>query len=192
MHNACTQIRLQSDSVTWEWCRINRPHATLDHQVILDGMLNFASGFKGTLVTESMLVRGLNDTDQAANELGGYLKTVNPDIAYLSVPTRPPSEKSVCAPDEVTLNRIIQVIKQQVNHLELMTGYEGNAFASTGNVADDLLSITAVHPIREEAVHALLVKTGTGWNLVERLIRERHLIQTEYEGRKFYVRRLLQ
>ena len=139
-----------------------------------------------------MLVKWLNDTDQAANELGGFLKMLNPDIAYLSVPIRPPSEKSVCAPDEATLNRIFQVINQQVNHLELMTGYEGNAFASTGNLIDDLLSITAVHPMREEAVQALLAKTGAGWNLVEMLIKEHHLIQTDYEGRKFYVRRPLQ
>lgn len=174
------------------WRRINRPHTALDHQAILDGMLNFASEFKGTLVTESMLVKGLNDTDQAANELGGFLKKLDPDIAYLSVPTRPPSEKSVFAPDEATLNRIFQIINQQVTYLELMTGYEGNAFASTGNVTEDLLSITAVHPMREEAVQALLAKTGTGWNLVERLIKEHHLMQTEYEGRRFYVRGLLQ
>jgi len=35
-------------------------------------------------------------------------------------------------------------------------GYEGNAFASTGNVEEDLLSITAVHPMREEGVKKLL------------------------------------
>jgi len=174
------------------WRQINRPHPALDHQAILDGMLSFAGGFKGTLVTETMLVKNLNDRDQAANDLGSFLKKLDPDIAYLTVPTRPPSEKGVYAPDEASLNRTFQIIHQQVDHLELMTGYEGNAFASTGNVAEDLLSITAVHPMREEAVQALLAKTGAGWNLVERLIKEQNLMQTEFEGRKFYIRRFPQ
>ncbi len=174
------------------WRRINRPDATLDHQAILDGMMSFAGEFKGTLVTESMFVMGLNDTEKAANEIGSFLSKLEPKTAYLSVPTRPPAEKNVSSPDESTLNRIFQIINKQVIHVELMTGYEGNAFSSTGNVMEDLLSITAVHPMREEAVQALLSKTRTNWSLVERLIKEHKLLQTEYEGRKFYVRRLRQ
>jgi len=174
------------------WRRINRPQVALDHQAILDGMLCFARKYTGILATESMLVRGLNDSDQVANDLGAFLVKMNPNIAYLSVPTRPPSEKSVYAPDETTLNRVFQIINQQVSHLELMADYEGNAFSSTGNVAEDLLSITAVHPMREDAVQALLNKTGADWDLVKRLVEEHLLVQTEYGRRKFYVCRLPQ
>ncbi len=184
-------VSLKIDAVQDElWREINRPHASLNHQSILDGMLSFASEFKGALATESMLIKGLNDTDQAASELARFLKRLDPDIAYLSVPTRPPAESCIHAPDEAVLNRIFQIINQHVDHLELMTGYEGNAFASTGNLAEDLLSITAVHPMREEAVRELLAKSGTDWALVEKLIAEGRLLQTEYEGRKFYVRHL--
>ena len=58
---------------------------------------------------------------------------------------------------------IFQIISQQVNSVELITGYEGNAFASTGNIAEDLLAITSVHPMREEAVRVLLAKSGEDW-----------------------------
>ncbi|MFO8079490.1 MAG: hypothetical protein R6V07_04200 [Armatimonadota bacterium] len=40
--------------------------------------------------------------------------------------------------------------------MKVLIGYEGNAFASTGNVAEDILSITAVAPMRREAVQDLL------------------------------------
>lgn len=172
------------------WRRINRPHSSLNHQAILEGMLTFAKDFKGTLATESMLVSGLNDNDQAANELAGFLGKLAPNIAYLSIPTRPPTEKGIHAPNEATLNVFYQVMSKQVDNVELMTEYEGNAFASTGNVAEDLLAITSVHPMREEAVRELLSKAGSDWHLVEKLIDGHQLIQTEYEGRKFYVRRL--
>jgi wyosine [tRNA(Phe)-imidazoG37] synthetase (radical SAM superfamily) len=150
----------------------------------------FTDGFTGTLATESMIVRGLNDDDQAANDLAGFLGKLGPDMAYLSVPTRPPAENSVRAPLEATLNRIYQIISGQVNNLQLLTGYEGNAFASTGDVVEDLLSITSVHPMREAAVRELLDKTGSHWRVVEKLIADEQLKQTEYEGIKFYVRRI--
>ena len=170
------------------WRRINRPHPSLNHQAILDGMLAFAGDFKGLLATESMIVKGLNDNDQTANDLASFLGKLGPDIAYLSVPTRPPAEKSVHAPDEAILNCVYQIISRKVENLELLTSYEGNTFASTGDVTEDLLSITSVHPMREEAVRKLLDKTGTHWRVVEQLIADERLKMTEYEGRKFYVR----
>lgn len=178
-------VSLKVDAIEEDlWRRVNRPHQSLDHQAILDGMLAFAGDFKGTLATESMLLRGLNENDRAASQLADFLGKLKPNRAYLSISTRPPAEKGVHAPNEATLNRIYQIISQQVSHLELITEYEGNAFASTGDVAEDLLSITSVHPMRDEAVQELLTKTGTDWHLVEQLIEGRRLMQTEYEGRK--------
>ena len=172
------------------WQHVNRPHASLNHQSILDGMLTFAKDFSGILATESMFIRAVNDHDKAVIDLADFLGTLKPDRTYLSIPTRPPAEKNVHAPDEATLNRIFQIISQQVNHLEMITGYEGNAFASTGNIAEDLLSITSVHPMREEAVRELLAKSGADWQQVTQLINEGQLIQTEYEGQIFYVHRI--
>ena len=172
------------------WQQVNRPCPSLNHQSILDGMLIFAKNFSGTLATESMFIRGLNDHDKAVNALADFLGTLKPDRTYLSIPTRPPAEKNIHAPDEATLNRIFQIISQQVNHVELITGYEGNAFASTGNIAEDLLAITSVHPMREEAVKALLAKSGANWEQVTQLINQGQLIKTEYNGQIFYVRHI--
>jgi wyosine [tRNA(Phe)-imidazoG37] synthetase (radical SAM superfamily) len=133
-------------------------------------------------------VSGLNDDDSAAGMLAEFLVELAPDQAYLSIPTRPPSEKTVKAPDEDTLNRFFQIVSRQVKNLELLTGYEGNAFASTGDVAEDLLAITAVHPMREEAVSELLAKDGAHWRLVDRLVADGQLKRTEYQGRIFYIR----
>ena len=59
-----------------------------------------------------------------------------------------------------------------------------------GNIEDDLLSITAVHPLREEAVSELLVRAGAGWPVVHRLIAHGQLVETEHEGYTFYMRKL--
>jgi wyosine [tRNA(Phe)-imidazoG37] synthetase (radical SAM superfamily) len=170
------------------WKDINRPHASLNHESILEGMRRFAAEYQGLLVTESMLLQGLNDSDQAARGLANFLDMLSPKTAYLSVPTRPPAERDSHAPDERALNRVYQIIHEKFSQLELLTGYEGNAFVSTGNVAEDLLSITSVHPMREDAVQSLLDRTDIGWELVEQLLKHRQLIKTEYGGQIFYVR----
>ena len=74
--------------------------------------------------------------------------------------------------------------------MEYLIGYEGNAFAFTGNVEEDLLSITSVHPMREDAVSEFLARAGGDWSVIHRLIAQERFIEMEYEGRKFYMRKL--
>jgi hypothetical protein len=44
--------------------------------------------------------------------------------------------------------------------------------------------------MREEAVSDFLTQAGTDFSLIRNLIKRRQLVETEYKGRKFYVRRL--
>ena len=65
------------------------------------------------------------------------------------------------------------------------------AFGTTGDVEADLLAITSVHPMREDAVRTLLAESGGDWNRVERLLEKGALAEVLYRGQKFYVRRFL-
>jgi hypothetical protein len=67
--------------------------------------------------------------------------------------------------------------------------YEGNAFALTGDVVEDLLAITAVHPMRKDAMQDFLERAGANWSIVETLIAEDQLSETEHGGQKFYKRK---
>lgn len=109
-------------------------------------------------------------------------------MAYIAVPTRPPVEKWVCPPSEVAALRAYAIFREAVERVELLTGYEGDAFAFTGDAERDLLSITAVHPMREDALAAFLARAGADWGLVARLVAQGLLVETEYRGRRFYRR----
>ncbi len=172
------------------WQRVSRPHGRLTLAPILEGSFEFAEAYDGDLVTETMLVEGVNDGEEHLRAIAGYLAGLRPSTAYLSIPTRPPAEKWVRAPDEAALNRAYQILSERVERVEYLVGYEGNAFAFTGDVEDDLLSITAVHPMREDAVSAFLVRAGAEWAVVHRLVAQDHLAEVEYEGHKFYLRKL--
>jgi wyosine [tRNA(Phe)-imidazoG37] synthetase (radical SAM superfamily) len=184
-------VSLKVDSTREEtWHRLDRPHGTLQLSSILEGMLEFAKAYAGDLVTETMLVQGVNDGPEHLEEVGDFLAQLKPARAYVSIPTRPPAEAWACPPSEEVINRAYQILSERVPHVEYLIGYEGNAFAFTGDVEKDLLSITAVHPMRREAVSDFLARAGADWPLVQRLIAQGQLVETAYAGRSFYMRKL--
>lgn len=172
------------------WRRIDRPHGSLDLPSILEGACAFAREYRGELVTETMLVAGVNDAGEHLQALAGFLDRLQPHRAYLSIPTRPPAEPWAQAPDEAAINRAYHTLGRRLVQVELLIGYEGNAFAFTGDVERDLLSITAVHPMREDAVEECLSRAGVGWTVVQRLVAQDDLVEVEHGGHSFYLRKL--
>jgi len=186
-------VSLKVDTISEEiWRRINRPQKSLQLDAILNGMLKFSSAFTGELATESMLIQGVNDDRQEVEGIANFLSELRPNKAYLAIPTRPPAKRTISAASEQTINMAYQVFGKRLSNVEYLIGYEGNAFASTGNAEEDLLGITSVHPMREEAVIEFLKKADTGWKVVEKLIEDGSLMAVEYQGRKFYMRKLHQ
>jgi wyosine [tRNA(Phe)-imidazoG37] synthetase (radical SAM superfamily) len=182
-------VSLKVDSVHEPaWRRVNRPHPELRLETVLEGLSAFARMYRGTLTSETMLVEGVNDSDERVDEVARYIATLRPAASYLLVPIRPPAVESVRAPGEERLNRAFQVFSEAGLKTECLTGFEGDAFSSTGDARRDLLSITAVHPMREESVRELLGKTGSDWTVVQALLNDGSLRQCRYQDRTFYVR----
>ncbi len=153
-------------------------------------MKTFSGDFEGTLATETMLIDGVNDSDENILQISDFLTELDPDEAYVSVPTRPPAEKWVGPANEQVINKAYQIFGEDLEKVEHLIGYEGSKFAFTGNVEEDLLNITSVHPMREEGVEELLEKSDSDWDVIEKLIHEGELIETEYQGNKYYMRKL--
>ena len=112
-------VSLKVDSVKDEsWRRTNRPHGDLRLASILEGIAEFARVYRGELVTETMLVRGVNDDDAGVGETARFIATLDPRTAYLSVPTRPPADEWVRAPTEVVVTRAFQAFNGELGNVE--------------------------------------------------------------------------
>ncbi len=172
------------------WRKINRPHKTLQLASILSGMLEFAQVYRGELVTETMLVKDVTDDEDHVRAVADFLVQLKPTRAYLAVPTRPPAEKWVQYPPEERIVRAYQIFREKINSVEYLIGYEGNAFAFTENAEEDLLSITSVHPMREDAVKEFLGRAKADWSVVQKLIAQGLLIRKEYNESIFYMRKI--
>jgi wyosine [tRNA(Phe)-imidazoG37] synthetase (radical SAM superfamily) len=184
-------VSLKIDAVDQDiWRKINRPHRELELQRILDGITVFAQSFRGDLATETMLVQDVNDKREIVERTASFIERLNPRKSYVSIPTRPPAEKWVKTATESGVNEAYQIFRDHGLDTEYLIGYEGNAFAYTGNVEEDLLSILSVHPMRREGINNLLAKARADWDIVDRLIEEDKLIEIEYESNNYYMRKL--
>lgn len=182
-------VSVKVDAVTSSiWQEINRPQRKLSLEKILGGITQFSQEYKGELTTETMLVQNVNDAVQELEKIADFIAQLNPVKSYLSVPTRPPAESWVNPASEKTVTMAYQVFTEKSLDAECLTGFEGDAFAFTGDVEEDLLSITSVHPMREEGITQFLVKANAGWGVIEELIREHKLVEVTYENKKFYIR----
>jgi wyosine [tRNA(Phe)-imidazoG37] synthetase (radical SAM superfamily) len=186
-------VSLKVEAVSEDlWRRINRPHKDLRLNMILKGIQDFAESFKGAVVSETMLVDGIDYTNEfkRISEFLAGLKKLN--RAYIAVPTRPPTETWAKPAQEKVVNLAFQVFSEElgIDRVEYLIGYEGNAFAFTGDVEKDLLSIMAVHPMRGEAVKEFLRKANAGWQIIEKLLAAEKLVELEYGEDMFYMRKL--
>jgi len=185
-------VSLKVDTVSPNiWRKINRPHGSLSLDRILEGISEFARVFKGELATETMLIQGFNDRAGEIENISAFVAGLKPNKSYISVPIRPPAEMKVHPPDEHFLNLAHQIFSEKLIDTELLIGSEGNAFAFTGNVEEDLLGIMSVHPMREDAVYEFLRKAQADRSVIEKLVKEGKLVKAKYKDDSFYLRNLM-
>jgi len=183
-------ISFKIDSVEEKiWRKVDRPHKNLSLKNILNSILKFRENFKGEIITETMLVKDINDNSQHIKEVAKFLAKLKPSRSYLSLPIRPPADSWVQSPSEEVVNQSYNLFKEKINQVEFLIGYEGNAFAFTGEVEEDILSITSVHPMREDALKDFLGRANSDWSTILKLINKGQLVETDYKGNKFYIRK---
>jgi wyosine [tRNA(Phe)-imidazoG37] synthetase (radical SAM superfamily) len=182
-------VSLKVDSVIEEtWRQVNRPNRRLSLENIRSGMLAFSSQFSGELVTETMLVAGVNDSPDAILNLAEFLSELKPAKAYLSIPTRPPAEGWVSCPTGESLTRSVQILSGVIPTVELLSEEPEAPFISTGDLAGDILSISAVHPLKEEALREMVERAGADWAIVEELVASQKVKRISYLGSSYYLR----
>lgn len=138
--------------------KINRPHPDISYERLVDGLIAFRKAYQGFLWLEVMLVKGLNDHEEALREIAAVLERVQPDEVHLLLPTRPPVETWVRPADEegilraqAILGQIAKAIHPTAGNFDL-SGYD--------NLVDAVVGIITRHPMREDE----LLNTLKSWS----------------------------
>ncbi|NLT84136.1 radical SAM protein [Coprothermobacter proteolyticus] len=171
------------------WKQINRPHASISLDEILQGMQEFAGSYTGTLCTETMLVKDLNDNPEELTAIANFVKSrISPYKAYIGVPTRPPAEPWVSRPEPESITAAYAIFTKEGLNAETLTGYESSGFVVTDNPVEEILEITSVHPMRRDAVEDVLNRFGVGEEVLQQLVKEGRIRKVHYEGWDYYIR----
>jgi wyosine [tRNA(Phe)-imidazoG37] synthetase (radical SAM superfamily) len=140
--------------------RINRPHPEASFLRLVTGLVNFRQQYSGRLWVEVMLVRGLNDTERALQDIASILHRVKPDEIHISLPTRPPAETWVQPADDEGVLRALAILGEVAHVLHPAAGRFDVGGAE--NLTDAVLGIITRHPMRQEELERTLEQAAPG------------------------------
>jgi len=140
--------------------KINRPWPKLKFELVIEGMKTFRKLYSGKLWVEVMLVKGLNDTEQALQEIANVLDQMKPDQVHINLPSRPPAESWVRPADPSSLT---QAIKLFGNISKVVSPAKGDFDLGSGdNLLEAIIGIITRHPMQEKELLAALEKWSPG------------------------------
>jgi wyosine [tRNA(Phe)-imidazoG37] synthetase (radical SAM superfamily) len=140
--------------------RINRPHPQITLKRVLHGLALFQRNYWQNLWIEVMLIRGLNDTEEALLAIAAALDLIGPDEVHINLPTRPPVETWVQPADDEGLNRARAILGR---YAKVVLPVEGKFDLGTGdNLVEAILGIITRHPMREQELIATLDQWAPG------------------------------
>lgn len=136
--------------------RMNRPHPDVSFQRHLEGLIRFAQEYEGKLWVEVMLVRGMNDTEEALRELKAALARIGPDEVHLVVPTRPAVETWAQAPGDDGLMRATAILEQIA---KVVPPAEGEFdLSGCDSVVEAIIAILKRHPVSQAQLERSLAR----------------------------------
>jgi wyosine [tRNA(Phe)-imidazoG37] synthetase (radical SAM superfamily) len=141
--------------------KINRSLPELTFERHVQGLIAFRESYAGKLWVEVMLLRALNDSEAALEDLAAALRRIAPDEVHLNLPIRIPAEPWVEPPDDEGLMRAAAILGDAVRVIRPAEG----AFdlSGHGTVTDAIVAVITRHPMRQEE----LVDTLRDWNADE-------------------------
>jgi wyosine [tRNA(Phe)-imidazoG37] synthetase (radical SAM superfamily) len=136
--------------------KINRPHPEVTFERLVNGLIAFRRQYTGKLWIEVMLMQGLNDSDEALDDIAGLLNRIRPDEVHINLPTRPPAETWVQPADEEALLRALVKFSDTARVVHPAEG----AFdlSSSASVLEAVLGIITRHPMRQDQLEEALAQ----------------------------------
>lgn len=182
-------ISLKIDTLRYRtWLKINRPCPILKFSSIIQGIKEFRKAFHGTMATETMLVRDLNDSRKEGESLANFIGDLNPSVAFLALPIRPPAEDWVKSPVTNSLLKMYNIFQSKIGKVEYLIDHEGCDFGyDRKDIRSSILEITRVHPLREEILKQMISKVNGDEDIINELVKKHQLTKSSYRGETFYL-----
>ena len=134
--------------------KINRPHPEVTFDRLIEGLIAFRKEYSGKLWIETVLIKGLNDSEEALRDLAAVIERIGPDKVHLNRPTRPPSEEWVEPVDEEGLMRARAILGEVTEIVHEST--ESTDLSGFNNAVEAIIAIVTRHPMSQVEIERAL------------------------------------
>lgn len=120
----------------------------------LEGLAALRREYAGKLWIEVMLLGGINDSDEALNDIACALREIDPDMVHIVLPTRPSPDQVVQLPAEERIDRAIAIFSDVAPVVHPSKGV-----MDLSGAADILQAVTAIvsrHPVQQRELQKAL------------------------------------
>jgi len=93
----------------------------------------------------------------------------------------------VSAPEPEAIAAAYAIFTEEGLSAETLTGYESMVLCHDDPI-EEILNITAVHPMRDDAVKDVLNRFNVGEDIMEQLIKEGRIKKVHYGNWDYYIR----
>jgi wyosine [tRNA(Phe)-imidazoG37] synthetase (radical SAM superfamily) len=169
--------------------KINRPWPKLTFDGLLEGLITFRKQYAGQLWVEVMLLKDLNDTAEALQEIAKALEKIRPDQEHLLLPVRPPAEAWVQPSDTTGLKRAQDILGEVASAVIPESIHSAPVTAaSSDDLVATILGIITRHPMCEEELSAALKRWSPNevHNILEILLATGRVQLIERFGQSFW------
>ena len=160
--------------------KIDRPSKNISLQNIINGMIEFRKIYKGELVVEILVVKGINDKKEEFIKLNEVLAKINPDRIDISTIDRPPAY-NVQGVSTAKLFELAENIKNQ--NIFIPTREKLN-YKIENLTKEELLNTLKKRPFSESDVKNILDEHTA--RIFNDLLKENLLEEVWVGGIKFY------
>ena len=165
---------------------VNRPHREITYDRMVQGLFDFRREYTGELWVEVMLVKGLNDGDEALRRIRAVIDRVEPNRVYVLAPIRPPAERWVEPPDPERILKAQSILGGAIPIVDRETGEF--ALENFSDARTALIEIGSRHPLRRDQAERI-ARQLQGKEIVAELIAAGDMIVTEFEGGEYLLPR---
>lgn len=133
------------DAVSQEvFCKINRPHESLEVSKIISGLKRFREFFSGEIWLEIMLIKGLNDIPGEIEKIKSVISSIECNKIQLNTTVRPVTDKVIEPLGREELERIKDLLGARC---EVIAGFKENQHSVKTNISERIIDIIKRRPL---------------------------------------------
>ncbi len=176
------EVKLSLDCATQKCLKkLDRSHSGIDVEKIKAGMLAFKEKYKGLLIVEILIVKGLNDSQEEIAKLNDYLLKLRPTRIDIGTIDRPPAFDV----KPVSYEELLQISHHFDASLPVYIASRKKAEAKPSSYSEDeILETLSKRPLTQEDIEVLFDEESQ--KRFKKLLEKAEIGLVETNGVKFY------